>query len=99
MLAMQSVAALCLTLGLLLLCANALKHYAPRLKKYFPLATPSKRITLKESLPLTRQHTAHIVRVDNHSFLVVTSPSGSSIEALPKAIQNPPKKPKAAPDA
>jgi flagellar biogenesis protein FliO len=80
----QQVLAVCLVLGLLgaalwLLRSRGLAHFRPPIRR-----KSSRHLEAIARLPLTPQHSVHLIRVSDHAILLALSPSGCTlVESVP----------------
>jgi flagellar biogenesis protein FliO len=88
----RMLAALCLTLGLLILVAAAFKAWAPGVQAKIKTLghTQPARLKRLETLSLTPRHQAHVLEVDGTTVLAVTGPEGTALQTIPSASPSPP---------
>lgn len=72
---LQTAAALLFVLSLILLCAAAIKRYAPR--GFIPQGR-TRRLRIVETLPLDPRHRAVLLRCDNQEHLLVIGDNGTT---------------------
>ena len=76
----QQMLAVLIVMGLLLAALHWLRRRGiAQVRTGFGLRKSPRRLELVEKLPLTAQHSLHVVRMDGRSLLIGVSPSGCAL--------------------